>query len=152
MTRSTTDRIEKSIHLRAPRSRVWRALTDAEEFGAWFLVDLDGPFVLGERVTGRLRHPDCDHLTFEAQVERMEPEHAFSFRWHPDAAAIDEGFGVESTTLVEFSLEEFEGGTQLTVVESGFDKLPPERRSVALRMNTRGWDEQVKNIAAYVEH
>ncbi|AIO68819.1 SRPBCC family protein [Burkholderia oklahomensis] len=148
---TSTDRIEKRIVLNAPRSRVWRALTNADEFGAWFRVDLTGQvFEAGRRVEGRITYPGYEHLVLQMWIERIEPEHHFSYRWHPAAVdpAID--YSQETPTLVAFELADAEAGTLLTVVESGFDKLPIERRADAFRMNSGGWDEQMKNIAAHV--
>jgi uncharacterized protein YndB with AHSA1/START domain len=146
---SSTDRIEKTVKLRATRQRVWRALTDFEEFGAWFRVKLAGPFVAGKSVTGQITYPGYEHLTMTVWVEKMEPEKLFSFRWHPGAVDEREVAG-EPTTLVEFALEDTRDGTQLTVIESGFDKLPAARRSEAFRMNDQGWNEQVQNIERHV--
>lgn len=145
-----TDRIEKTVVLRAPRARVWRALARSEEFGAWFGVALDGPFEPGARLRGRLTVPGYEHLTFEIVVERVEPERVFSYRWHPYAVDPGVDYSGEPMTLVEFTLEEADGGTRLTVVESGFDRIPEARRATALHKNDEGWAEQVKNVARYV--
>jgi uncharacterized protein YndB with AHSA1/START domain len=144
------DRIEKRIELKASVSRVWRALTDHREFGAWFRVALGGPFVPGHEVRGRITWPGAEHLTMTATVQRMEPERLFSFTWHPYAIdpAID--YSSEPTTLVEFRLEPMPGGTLLTVVESGFAALPAHRRDTAFRMNEQGWSIQVNNIAQHI--
>jgi uncharacterized protein YndB with AHSA1/START domain len=147
----STDRIERSRLLKAPRPRVWRALTDAREFGTWFRVKLDGSFERGQAIRGHITHPGYEHLEFEVEVERMEPEHTFSFRWHPYAVDPDKDYSGEPRTLVVFTLQQQAEGTMLTVVESGFDSLPPERRDEAFRMNDQGWAEQVKNIAEYVQ-
>jgi len=145
-----TDRIEKQVLLRAPRSRVWRALTDADEFGAWFRVKLEGPFRAGAAVRGRITYPGYEHVTMEMQIERIEPERLFSYRWHPYAVEAGVDYSGEPTTLVEFRLEEATGGTLLTVVESGFDQLPSARRAEAFRMNEGGWAEQMVNIERHV--
>ena len=147
---TNTDRIEKKIVLRAPRARVWRAITDSREFGTWFRAVLDGPFVAGERVSGRITYPGYEHLRMEVLVETIEPERLFSFRWHPNAIEPDGDYDKEPTTLVEFRLEEVAEGTQLTIVESGFDALPEERRAEAYRGNEGGWTEQLKNIETHV--
>lgn len=147
---SDTDRIEKKILLRASPSRVWRALTDVREFGAWFRAELEGSFAVGKRVHGKSTYPGYEHLTMEIRVERMEDERLFSFRWHPDEAAQHAGPSEEITTLVEFTLEKVSEGTMLTVVESGFDQLPPGRREVAFRVNSKGWTEQMENIERHV--
>jgi uncharacterized protein YndB with AHSA1/START domain len=146
----STDRIEKKIVLRAPRSRVWRAIADAEEFGAWFGVKLEGSFAPGARVRGRITTLGYEHVIIDITVERIEPERVFSYRWHP--YAIDPGvdYSGEPTTLVEFRLEEVAGGTELTVIESGFDRIPAARRAEAFRMNDQGWAEQLKRIERYV--
>jgi uncharacterized protein YndB with AHSA1/START domain len=146
----STDRIEKTIVLRAPRARVWRALAQAQEFGAWFGLALEGSFAPGARLTGRLTTPGHEHLTLEITVERVEPEHLLSYRWHPYAMEPGVDYAGEPTTLVEFHLADVADGTQLTVVESGFDRIPPERRAIAFRMNEQGWAEQLTHIARYV--
>ena len=146
-----TDRIEKSIAIAAPVERVWRALTDHEEFGAWFRVSLEGPFALGEVSRGRITYPGYEHLEWEARVVAMEAPHLFAFTWHPYAVDPDTDYSAEPQTRVEFRLEPAGEGTHLTVVESGFDSLPAERRDEALRMNTGGWETQVRNVKAHVE-
>lgn len=147
-----TDRIEKRIELKAPVSRVWRALTDHKEFGEWFRVKVDGPFVPGRVSTGHITYPGYEHLKWEAVVQTMEPEKLFSYTWHPAAVDSKKDYSQEPSTLVEFRLEAIPGGTLLTVVESGFDKLPASRRDEAIRMNEGGWTEQVKNIQKHVTH
>jgi len=147
---SKTDRIEKSLVLRAPRARLWRALTDAEEFGSWFRVKLEGAFREGATVRGRITYPGYEHVTLEMLIERMDPERVFSFRWHPYAVSPDVDYAAEPTTLVEFRLEEMGRGTRLTIVESGFDRLPRGRRDEAFRMNDQGWSEQMGNIERHV--
>jgi uncharacterized protein YndB with AHSA1/START domain len=144
------DRIEKRIVLKAPVSRVWRALTDYREFGTWFHVALDGPFVRGQEVRGRITWPGAEHLTMMATVQRIEPERLFSFTWHPYAIDPAMDYSSEPTTLVEFTLEPVPEGTLLMVVESGFAALPPHRRDEAFRMNDNGWSIQTQNIAEYV--
>jgi uncharacterized protein YndB with AHSA1/START domain len=145
------DRIEKSIELKAPLPRVWRALTDHEEFGKWFRVRLDGPFVPGEVSRGNMTYPGYEHLKWHAIVEKMEPMRRFSFTWHPYAIDPKVDYSSEPSTLVEFTLEATANGTLLRVVESGFDKLPPHRRDEAFRMNDRGWGMQMENIGKHVE-
>lgn len=144
------DRVEKRIELRAPVSRVWRALTDHREFGEWFRVKLDGPFVAGQVSRGHITYPGYEHLQWEAVVQKMEPERLFSFTWHPYAMDTEKDYSGETPTLVEFTLEKTDGGTLLTLTESGFDKIPAERRADAFRMVDRGWAEQMKNIESYV--
>ena len=142
-------RIEKHVKLQAPVSRVWRALTDHREFGEWFRVRLDGPFVAGQISRGQITYPGYEHIKWQAIVQKMEPERLFSFRWHhsfdPNADITK-----EPTTLVEFSLEQTEGGTLLTLTESGFENLPDDLRLEAFRRNDGGWTEQMKNIESYV--
>jgi uncharacterized protein YndB with AHSA1/START domain len=150
MTQASTDRIEKEILLRAPRSRVWRALTDAEEFSTWFRVKLEGRFAPGQRVKGKLTYPGFEHVTMEVTVERMDAEELFSFRWHPFAVDPEVDYSAEPTTLVEFRLEDAPSGTRLRVVESGFDRIPLARRAEAWRMNDQGWTSQLKNIERHV--
>lgn len=148
---ASTDRIERQILLKAPRSRVWRALADAEAFGEWFGVILKGQrFAVGQSVRGNITYPGYEHLVLEALIERIEPERYLSFRWHPNAVDPAVDYSKEPTTLVEFELEEAQGGTLVRVVESGFDRIPPSRREQAFRMNGEGWSEQMKNIEAYV--
>ena len=146
-----TDRIEKSIDIAAPVERVWRALTDHEEFGAWFRVRLDGPFVPGETSLGRITHPGYEHLKWEARVVAMEPPRRFAFTWHPYAVDPHKDYSGEPPTRVEFRLEPEGGGTRLTVTESGFDSIPAGRRDEALRMNEGGWEQQVGNVRAHAE-
>ena len=146
----STDRIEKKLVLRAPRSRVWRAIATAEEFGAWFRMKLDGAFAEGATIRGRITHPGYEHLTVEMLVERIEPERYFSYRWHPYAIDLAVDYSAEPTTLVEFILDEAEGGTAVTIVESGFDRIPLARRDEAFRMNDKGWGGQIENLERHV--
>jgi uncharacterized protein YndB with AHSA1/START domain len=142
--------IEKQIELKAPVSRVWRALTDHNEFGEWFRVKLEGPFVPGQVSRGNILYPGYEHLTWEATVKKMEPEKLFSFTWHPYAVDLKTDYSKEPTTLVEFKLEPKGGGTLLTLTESGFDALPKERAFEAFRSNEGGWTIQMKNIERHV--
>jgi uncharacterized protein YndB with AHSA1/START domain len=144
------DRIEKQIELKAPVSRVWRALTDHREFGEWFRVSIDGPFVPGQVSTGNITYPGYEHLKWEAIVQKMEPEKLFSFTWHPYAIDPKMDYSGEPQTLVEFTLEPIASGTLLRVTESGFDKIPANRRAEAFRMNDGGWAQQMKNIEKHV--
>ena len=146
----TTDRIEKSIVLRAPRSRVWRALSNPDEFGRWFGARLVGDFAPGARVAAQLTIPGHEHVTFELVVEKVEPEALLAYRWHPSPADPDLDHASEPMTLVEFRLVEVADGTELTVIESGFDRIPPARRAAAFRVNEEGWAEQVQNLHRYV--
>ncbi len=151
MVISNTDRIEKQIEIAAPASRVWRALTDYREFGEWFRVNLEGPFVVGEFLRGQITYPGYEHVVMEVLVEAIEPETRFAFRWRP--YAIDPGmdYSHEPRTLVEFTLEATDHGTLVRVVESGFDRIPAHRRDEAFRMNDSGWTAQVQHIKDYVE-
>jgi len=144
------DRIEKQIALRAPVSRVWRALTDYREFGTWFRVKLDGPFVAGQTTSGHITYPGYEHLTFQATVRDMEAERRFSFTWHPYAIDPGTDYSQETPTLVEFTLEPTADGTMLSVVESGFDKIPPGRRVEAFLRNNEGWTMQMKNVEQHL--
>jgi uncharacterized protein YndB with AHSA1/START domain len=148
----SNDRIERSIVLKASRGRVWRALTHAPEFGTWFRAALhDQTFAPGAATRGPITYAGYEHVQFDVVVERMEPESYFSWRWHPYAVEPGVDYSGEPTTLVEFTLEDTEdGGTRLTVVESGFDALPAQRRDEAYRMNTGGWEGQMDNIAAHL--
>jgi uncharacterized protein YndB with AHSA1/START domain len=143
-------RIEKRIELKAPVSRVWRALTDYREFGEWFHVKLEGPFVPGQISRGHITHPGYEHVKWEAVVQKMEPERYFSFTWHPYSVDPKIDYSKETPTLVEFTLEKTANGTELLLTESGFDKIPSDRRPEAFRMNDGGWTEQMKNIESYV--
>ena len=149
-TLSMTDRIEKRIELKAPVSRVWRAITDYREFSAWFRVNLEGPFVPGKITRGKITHPGYEHIELEVTVKEMQPERLFSYTWHPNALDPKVDYSKETPTLVEFRLEKITAGTLLVITESGFDKIPAHRRSEALRGNDSGWTGQIKNIANYV--
>ena len=147
---NSTDRIEKEIVLRVPRSRVWRALADVEQFSAWFGMKLEGTFAPGARAHGQFELPGHGNVTVEIAIERMDPESGMSYRWHPYAFEPGVDYASEPTTLVEFQLEEVAEGTRLTVVESGFDRIAAARRAEAFHMNDAGWAEQLQNIARYV--
>ena len=142
--------IEKQIELKAPVSRVWRALTDHNEFGEWFRVKLENPFVPGKIARGRILYPGYEHLTMEVVVKTMEPETLFSFTWHPYAIDPKKDYSSEPQTLVEFRLAPKGSGTLLTLAESGFDALPKDRAFEAFRMNEGGWTAQMKNIERHV--
>ena len=144
------DRIEKRIELKAPVARVWRALTDHREFGEWFGVKLEGPFVPGQPSQGQITYPGYEHVRWRAVVQKMEPERLFSFAWHPYGIDPKVDYSKETPTLVEFRLEKTATGTLLHLTESGFDKVPPARREEAFRMNDGGWTQQMKNIEKYV--
>ena len=149
-----SDHIEKRIELAAPISRVWRALTDYREFGEWFRVKLDGPFAAGQVSHGYMTYPGCEHVQWQAVVQKMEPERLFSFTWpHPKSIEkqhYSPDYSKEPRTLVEFRLEKTLTGTLLVVIESGFENLPGDRRLEAFRQNEGGWTEQMKNIEKYV--
>jgi uncharacterized protein YndB with AHSA1/START domain len=148
---TSTDRIERSIILKAPASRVWEALSNAEEFGSWFGVNLKGKVMkAGSQLQGHVTYPKYEHLVWNVVIERMEPNRILSWRWHPAAIDVSVDYSTEPTTLVEFELKEVPGGTLLTVVESGFDAVPPHRRLDAFRMNSNGWDTQLRNIEKHV--
>jgi uncharacterized protein YndB with AHSA1/START domain len=147
---TNTDRIEKEIFLKAPRARVWRALTDAKQFGEWFGVRVQGPFAPGARIQGAITHPGYEHLTFDIVIDEMDPERLFSWRWHPHAIDPKHDYSDERTTLVAFELEDAPGGTRLKVVESGFDGIPVSRRLEAYRGNEEGWTAQLMSIERYV--
>lgn len=146
-----TERIEKSVELKAPVSRVWKALTDYREFNAWFRVNLDKPFKVGQVSRGNVTYPGYEHLTVVATVKTMKPETDFAYTWHPYPADTKIDYSKETPTLVEFKLEAIAGGTRLSVIESGFEKIPAGRRAEAFRMNEGGWAGQMKNIADYLK-
>jgi uncharacterized protein YndB with AHSA1/START domain len=161
MAEVSTDRIVKTVVLRAPRERVWRAISEADRFGAWFGIEFDGRFVAGQRLTGRIAPTMVDPDVAKAQepyvgyqfvvmVERIEPMRLFSIRWHPYAVDRNVDYSSEPTTLVEFELEEAPGGTKLTITESGFDRIPLERRAQAFESNDEGWTAQTKLIEKYL--
>lgn len=158
---TSTNRIEKTILLRAPRDRVWHAISDSKQFGTWFGVEFDGPFVAGKHVTGRIVPTKVDPevakaqepysgMAFDCSIERIEPMRLFSFRWHPYAVDPGVDYSSEPTTLVLFELEEVAGGTKLTISESGFDRIPLERRAKAFASNEQGWTAQIKLIEKYL--
>lgn len=158
---SSTDRIEKRIVLRAPQERVWHAISDAKAFGEWFGMDLDGPFAAGKRMTGRIKptvaDPDIAKMQekytgkpLELHIERIEPMRLLSFRWHPFAIDDTIDYSHEPMTLVTFRLEPVEGGTALTVSETGFDALPIARRNDAFEANDEGWVMQLQVIEKYL--
>jgi uncharacterized protein YndB with AHSA1/START domain len=145
---SSTDRIQKTMVVQAPRSKVWRALTDSQQFGQWFQARIEGPFVAGQEATGAITYPGYEHLRFQVLVEQMEPERLFSWRWQPGGDPdIDPA---EPTTLVVFELEEVPEGTRVTVTETGFDRIPTARRAKAYRQNDAGWTGQFDNLRKYV--
>lgn len=150
---TVADRIERRIDVRAPRSRVFQALADAQSFGQWFGVDLGGQrFAAGERTRARFTKAGCEALWFDVQVARVEPPSCFAFHWHPGAVDPSHDYTQEECTLVTFTLDELPGGgTRITVVESGFDRVPPQRRFEAFQLNDRGWAFQLDRIAAHVD-
>ncbi len=145
-----TDKIEKKTVLKAPLARVWQAISNAREFGAWFRLALEGDFVEGQRLQGRFTHPGYEHLTVELFIEAVRSPTYFAYRWHPYAVDPKVDYSSEPTTLVELELSEVPGGTELTVRESGFDRIPAGRRPEAFRMNDQGWSGQLRNVAEYV--
>jgi len=160
-TQKTPDSIQKKTLLRAPLARVWRAVSDAKEFGTWFGVEFEGPFVAGSKLLGRIVPTQVDPevaklqephvgMPFEWSVEKIEPSRAISFRWHPFAIEKGRDYSSEPTTLVVFELEEAAGGTLLTITESGFDKIPLERRAKAFAANEGGWEHQLKLVEKYL--
>ena len=150
MAKSDTDQIEKQIELNTTPARVWRALTDYKEFGAWFRVNLQGPFVVGKATRGNITYPGYEHLKWEAVVQMMEPEEYFSFTWHPYAVDPKMDYSKETPTLVEFRLKKTAVGTLLVLTESGFENIPGDRRLEAFRRNDGGWAEQMKNVEKHV--
>jgi uncharacterized protein YndB with AHSA1/START domain len=148
---ASIDRIERKVLIKATRSRVWRALSDAGEFGDWFGVNFKGKtFIAGKHVLGKITYPGFEHLDMDVLIERIVPEQLLSWRWHPAAIDPKVDYSQEPTTLVVFELQEVDGGTMLTVVESGLDKIPLARRAEVFRMNSSGWDAQMENIKKHV--
>src|SRR5260370_7209193 len=156
-----TDRIEKKILLRAPRRRVWRALSDSTEFGSWFGVKFDGPFGAGASMQGVMvpktvnaevakAQKEYEGMPFEITIEQMEPERLFSFRWHPFAVERGVDYSAEPTTLILFALEDVANGVMLTVTESGFDQIPLARRAKAFTANEQGCSMVVKVIEEHL--
>jgi uncharacterized protein YndB with AHSA1/START domain len=150
MNTNSTDRIEKQVLLKAPVKRVWHALTDAKEFGSWFGVKLTGSFSPGAEISGPITNPGYEHLTMYITIEKIVPERLFSWRWRPNAIDPNKDYSAEPTTLVVFELQEAPGGTLVKLTESGFDKLPPERREQAYRGNEGGWEQQMVNLEKHV--
>jgi uncharacterized protein YndB with AHSA1/START domain len=147
---SANDRIQKEIVLDAPRSRVWRAITDVREFNQWFGVSLTAPFAPGAEVSGQITIPGYTHVTMTAWVETVEPERRFAFRWHPNAIDPNVDYSAEPTTLVTFLLDDAPGGTRLTVIESGFDGIPEWRRMKSIEGNSAGWAAQLDNVRKHL--
>ncbi len=145
-----TEHIEKSIELKATPARVWRALTTYAEFGQWFGVKLEKPFVVGHASSGYVTHPGYEHIQWTATVQKMEPERLFSFTWHPFAVDPKQDYSGETPTLVEFRLKPVAEGTHLTIAESGFEQVPETRRAEAFRMHEQGWTAQMQNIERHV--
>jgi uncharacterized protein YndB with AHSA1/START domain len=157
----STDRIEKKVLLRAPLKRVWTALANSTEFGTWFGMKFDGPFVPGALMRGVIvptkvnaevakAQQKYDGMPVEITIEKMEPERLFSFRWHPYAIERGVDYSAEPTTLIEFVLEEMKDGVMLTVTESGFDQIPLVRRVKAFTANEEGWGMVVKLLEEYL--
>jgi len=146
-----TNRIEKTIDIKAPVERVWRALTDPVEFGEWFRVRLDGGFAPGESTTGHITYPGYEHLKWEVKVIEMTPPVLFSYEWHPFAVDPSVDYSKEPPTLVEFRLAPTADGARLTITETGFENAPAHRMPEALIRNGDGWAQQVLNVKAHVE-
>jgi uncharacterized protein YndB with AHSA1/START domain len=157
----SNDRIEKEVVLRAPLERVWRAISDADEFGRWFGVRFDGPFVAGTSVTGVITPTTIDEDVARAQephagksdtwqIVAIEPQRRLAFRWHPYAVESGTDYSQEPTTLVEFTLDEMADGVRLRIVESGFDAIPAQRRVSAFEANSEGWAAQTELVRKYL--
>lgn len=151
MNQPDQDRIEKTVDLAAPVSKVWRAITDHEEFGQWFRVRLDGPFEVGKMTTGNITYPGYEHMQWESLTERMETERLFAFSWPPGAVDPDTSYDDDAKVMVEFHLQSTDTGTRLTIIEFGFRQFPESKRLEILRSNSEGWDIQGRNVAEYVE-
>lgn len=150
MEQVVQDTIVKTVDLAAPIPRVWRALTDHEEFGQWFRVRLDGPFEVGAKTTGNITYPGHEHMKWESVTERMEHERSFAFSWPPAAVDPDTAYDDDAKVVVEFRLKPIEGGTRLTIIETGFLQFPESKRAEVLRSNKEGWEIQGRNLAEYV--
>ena len=157
----STDRIEKQVVLRAPMDRVWRAISDSQEFGRWFGVRIDGPFVAGTSVTATITGTTVDEEVADLQrphagaratwqIVAVEPSRRLAYRWHPFAVDADVDYAVEPTTLVEFTVSPTLDGVLLSIVESGFDAIPAARRSAAFEANSGGWAKQVELVRKYL--
>jgi len=146
----TSDRIEKTTVLRAPRSRVWHALSNAKEFGRWFGINLDGEFAPHSRLEGKVTLPGYEHLHVEMMIERIEPEWLLSWRWHPSPIDAAKDYSKEPTTLVSLVLSDVMGGTKLTINESGFENIPATRREEAYKGNEKGWEMQIDSLTRYI--
>jgi uncharacterized protein YndB with AHSA1/START domain len=147
---SEMNRIERSVWIRASRARVWQALTNAQEFGKWFGVETKGQFQAGKPLEMTSLDGSCKGYVFSVEVQQMIPEQTFSWRWHPGRPQNGLDYSNEPTTLVEFTLEEINGGTQLTVVETGFDQISLARRASVFADNEGGWTYQMNAISTYV--
>ncbi len=145
-----SDTVEKTVTLNAPLDRVWQAISDHEQFGAWFRVAIDGPFVAGQPSTGHMTIPGYEHIRWDVTIVAVEPPRLFSFTWHPYALDPAVDYSAETPTLVEFRLAPDGGGTRLIITESGFDAIPAGRRAEAFRMNGNGWTQQIEQIRAHV--
>ncbi len=143
------NKIEKKIEIKAPLARVWKALTDSQQFGTWFRVKIEGPFVVGQLSVGQIQVPGFEHIKWHSTVKAMKEPSYFAYTWHPYAVDPNVDYTKETPTLVEFFLKEIPTGTELTVIESGFENVPAHRRSEAFRMNNGGWEAQLKNIDKY---
>ena len=147
----TPDTIRKQVELKAPPTRVWKALTDSQQFGTWFRVRMETPFIVGQKAFGQITHPGYEHIRFEVLVEEMRAQELFVLRWHPYGIDPKVDYSAEPMTRVEFRLEPLGSGTRLTLTESGFDGVPAHRRAEAFRMNDGGWTQQMENIRAHVD-
>jgi uncharacterized protein YndB with AHSA1/START domain len=148
-TSTTTDRIQKTTVLRAPQSRVWSALTDATQMAAWFGITFNEPFAVGRPIQGQVTVRG-ERVTLDMIIERMDPEEYFAYRWHPGAIDPKTDYSAEPMTLVEFRLKSVAEGTELTIIESGFDRIPVHRRAEAYRMNDGGWNSQIEKLRRHV--
>jgi uncharacterized protein YndB with AHSA1/START domain len=157
----SSDRIEKKVLLKAPLDRVWRAISDSTEFGRWFGITFDGPFVAGESVKGRITPTQVDDDVAKMQepyagmedtweIVAVEPQRRLAFRWHPFAVESGVDYSKEPTTLVEFTLTDAADGVWLQIVESGFDAIPAERRAQAFEANSEGWAHQIELVQRYL--
>lgn len=146
-----TNQVQRSINIKVPAERLWRAITNSAEFGTWFGVTLDGEFIVGQVTRGTFTLPGHEGKPFWVRVEAIEAPKLFRFSWPYDESVSPEDHDLDyKTTTVEFLIEPYSEGSKLTVCERGFDNLPSKKRALVFRDNTLGWEFQFNNIRAYL--